>query len=266
MFGLLLVTALAYFATSTLLMASLISLKQGKPVQPVAMLREHTWLALAFAASASISGLVYMTHDAFGATVLLAAIPIIAMFLSTIHLLFRQAEADERVQKEKIAAAEREVAESARHVAALQASEQRFHSAFTRAAVGMVLVSRECRILQMNEALSHQLGRTENELVGEDLAQIVHADDIDMIRTEIGGLLRGDAAKFSTELRCLHGSGEAVWVAANGALFSAEGSGEHCLIMQTAGRHGAQARGSAAAAHRLPRRPHQPAESKLLSR
>lgn len=232
MFGLLLIATIAYFAASTLLMASLISLKQGRPLQPVAMLREHSWLALSFAASGSIAGLVYMTHDAFGTTVLLIAVPIIAMFLSTIHLFFRQAEADERVQKEKIAAAEREVAESARHMTALQASEQRFHSAFTHAAVGMVLVSRECRILQTNEALCLQLGQAESELVGKHLTDIIHADDIEMLRTEIGHLLSGAAGKFSAELRCVHGNGDAVWVASNGALFSAEGSGEHCLIMQ----------------------------------
>ncbi|MEO8134148.1 MAG: EAL domain-containing protein, partial [Betaproteobacteria bacterium] len=193
---------------------------------------EHSWLGLAFAASASIAGLVGMTQDAFGPTVLLVALPVIAMFLSTLHLFFRQAEAEDRVQGEKVAAAEREVAESARHMSELQASEERFHSAFTHAAVGMLLVSRDCRILQTNEALCEQLGRKESEVSGQDLMQIIHPDDIGMLNAEIGGLLSANASTFSTELRCVHGNGSVVWVASNGALFSAEGSGEHCLIMQ----------------------------------
>jgi diguanylate cyclase (GGDEF)-like protein/PAS domain S-box-containing protein len=220
-FAALLVTALAYFASGTLLMASLLSLKQGKPVRPLALLQSHGWLALAFAASASIAGLIHMTQDAFGATVLLVAAPIIAMFLSTIHLFFRQAEADERA-----------AAETARHMAALQASEERFHSAFTHAAVGMVLLSRDGRILQTNEALRQQLGRSGSELVGKDLAQVIHPDDIDMLRAEIGALVDGGAAKFATELRCLHANGDPVWVASDAALFNAAESGERCLIMQ----------------------------------
>ena len=47
-------------------------------------------------ASASIAGLVYVSFDRFGTPVLLAAVPIIAMFLATIHSYFRQSEAAER--------------------------------------------------------------------------------------------------------------------------------------------------------------------------
>ena len=231
-FGMLLLAALAYFATSTLLMASLISLKQGEPLKPWAMLREHSWLALAFVGSASISGLVYMTQDAFGATAVLVAVPIIATFLTTLHLFFRQAESDERVRQEKTAASERERAESSRHMAALQASEKRFHSAFTHAAVGMLLVARDGRIVQTNRAFCDQLGRDEGDLAGRDLMDIVHTDDIVKLRIEIGDLLAGTSNSFVRELRCVHGNGSTVWVASNGALFSADGTAEHCLIMQ----------------------------------
>jgi diguanylate cyclase (GGDEF)-like protein/PAS domain S-box-containing protein len=231
-FGLLLTLAVLYFASNTLLMASLISLKQSKPVQPIAMLREHAWLLLAFVASASISGLVYFTYRVFGTTVLVVVAPIIAMFLSTMNLLLRQAETEERIRKEKVAAAEKEVADTARHLAALQASEQRFHSAFTHAAVGMMLVSKELRILQTNEALRHQLARSEGELVSRDLAEIIDGGDIDALRTDIERLLAGDATRISAEVRCPRGDGGAVWAALDAARFSAEGSEDHCLIVQ----------------------------------
>jgi len=232
LFALLLVVAVGYFAASTLLMASLISIKRGEPIRPGRILADHIWLGLAYAASASISGLVYATFDAFGTTVLMAAIPIIAMFLSTLHFYFQKAEIDERVQTEKIAAAEREVAEAARHVTELQASEARFHSAFTHAAVGMMLVSQDSRILQTNEALCRLLGRDEGDLAGHELMQFVHADDVDLLRTEIAGLLAGSASHFAVELRCKHGDQTDVWVTLNGSFFNAEGSGERCLIVQ----------------------------------
>ncbi len=66
-----------------------------------------------------------------------------------------------------------------------------------------------------------------------------------MLRTEIRGLLGGASAKFAAELRCMHRDGDPVWVAANGALFSADGSDEHCMIMQlqdVTGRKRAEAR------------------------
>jgi signal transduction histidine kinase/DNA-binding response OmpR family regulator len=117
LFGGLIAFAVTYFAASTLLMVSLITLKRGERVQPLLLLRENVWIGIAYAASASIAGLVFVSFDKFGAPVLLAAIPIIGMFLSTLHFYFRHAEATERVQAERLASAElriaKEVAEAA---------------------------------------------------------------------------------------------------------------------------------------------------------
>jgi diguanylate cyclase (GGDEF)-like protein/PAS domain S-box-containing protein len=217
----LLATALGYFASNTLLMASLLSLKQGVPVRPLAAVTSRGWLAVSFAASACIAGLVWTTNGVFGAIVLLLAVPIIAMFLSTMYLFFRQAENDSRLAEE-----------AARHVLELRASEQRFHSAFTHAAVGMLLVSRDGRILQPNPAICQVLGMTESDLTGKRLEDIVHADDMPALRTAIGELLQGRSPQFATELRCTPHGGTAVWVSSSGALFSADGAEGHCLIMQ----------------------------------
>jgi signal transduction histidine kinase/DNA-binding response OmpR family regulator len=117
LFGGLIAFAVAYFAASTLLMVSLITLKRGERVQPLRLLREKVWIGVAYAASASIAGLVFASFDNFGAPVLLAGIPIIGMFLSTLHFYFRHAEATERVHTERLASAElrmaKEVAEAA---------------------------------------------------------------------------------------------------------------------------------------------------------
>ncbi len=232
LFALLLLAALAYFAASTLLKGSLASVRRGEPVRPIRLLKANGWLGLAFAASASISGLVYVSFDDFGSAMLLAVFPIIAMFLSTLHFYFRQVETNERARREKFAAAARAGAETARHVAQLQASENRFHSAFTHAAVGMMLVSKEYRILQANPALCHLLGRSETELTQSELKRIVHADDVDVLQAEITGLLGGADSKFTAEVRCLHSHGIDVWVSMNGSFFSAGDSGERCLIVQ----------------------------------
>src|SRR5438270_3591634 len=133
--------AIGYFACSTLLMASLITLKNGKAVKVPRILSANSWIGLAYLASAAIAGLVYIDDHRFATPALLAAVPIIAMFLATINARFRQSEA-----------AERELAQ-------LQQSETRLRSAFTHAAVGMLLLSPEGRIVQANDALAALLGR-----------------------------------------------------------------------------------------------------------
>ena len=70
---LLLCLALAYFAAGTLLMASLITLKAGKPLHPLRILRDHLWLALVYCASAAIAGLLYAGYEMLGSGIVLAA-------------------------------------------------------------------------------------------------------------------------------------------------------------------------------------------------
>src|SRR5438477_6025030 len=212
LFGMLLLLALAYCATSTLLMASLITLKRGERVQPLQLLRSHVWLGLVYAASASIACLLFVTFARFGAGVLLAAAPIIGMFLSTLHFYFQKIAATERAQREGIAASEREARDTERHFAQLQNSENRFHSAFTHAAIGMVLVSTDRRILLANEALCSLLEKPEAELIGTELTEIVHPEDVNVLRTKLATLLDGVGTGFTVELRCRQSQGLAVWV------------------------------------------------------
>jgi PAS domain-containing protein len=68
-----------------------------------------------------------------------------------------------------LAAREAEAAE--RHLRELQASERRFHSAFTHASIGMALLAFDGRILLANPALSTVLGEP-----AEALAQRMASD------------------------------------------------------------------------------------------
>src|SRR5262249_6605709 len=137
----LLALAAAHFALVTLLMGSLIALKTLEPVRPLQLLKNHRVLALVYLASASISGLLYFSVDRFGAAIVIAVVPIIIVFLSTHRFYFRQMEATEQAQRQRVLAAEREAQEAARHLAELQKSESRFLSAFSHAAIGMALIS-----------------------------------------------------------------------------------------------------------------------------
>jgi PAS domain S-box-containing protein len=194
--------ASGYFACSTLLMASLISLKNGKAVDVRRILSANSWIGLVYLASAAIAGLIYIYVGRFVTPALLAAAPIIAMFLATINARFRQSEAAER------------------DVAQLQESETRLRSAFTHAAVGMVLVSPEGRILQANDALAAMLGCTTAECTGIELWKLAHPDDADSLQAEMRGMLDGVVSPRATEHRFRHATGHDVWVSLHASIFS----------------------------------------------
>jgi PAS domain S-box-containing protein len=203
--------ASGYFACSTLLMASLISLKNGKAVDVRSILSANSWIGLVYLASAAIAGLIYIYVGHFVTPALLAAVPIIAMFLATINARFRQSEAAER------------------RVAQLQESETRLRSAFSHAAVGMVLVSRDGRILQANDAVAAMLGRTTADCTGIELWKLAHPDDADSLQAQLRGILDGALSPRATEHRFQHVTGHQVWVSLNTLLFS-----EGLSIMVTA--------------------------------
>jgi diguanylate cyclase (GGDEF)-like protein/PAS domain S-box-containing protein len=195
-------------------------------------LTNYGWVGLAYVASGSISGLIFLSFTQFGPAVLFATVPIIAMFLSTLHFYFRQAEASQIARRERTVAAEREAAQVARHLEEIRESEYRFQSAFTHAAFGMALVSAEGKLLQVNTALCRVLGASESDLTATDVRDLAHPDDIDLLLNELSRLQRGDIATIEMELRFLHRQGIDVWASLSVALFSEPGLSAPSLIVQ----------------------------------
>ena len=66
-------------------MISLLKLKRGEPIRPLQVLWSNGWLGIRYVASAAIAWLLYVSFEQFGASVLLLAVPIIALYLSTLH-------------------------------------------------------------------------------------------------------------------------------------------------------------------------------------
>jgi len=93
-------------------------------------------------------------------------------------------------------------------------------SAFTHAAVGMVLVSAEGRILQANDAVAAMLGRTTADCTGIELWKLAHPDDADSLQAELRGMLDGAVSPRATEHRFHHVTGHDVWVSLDASIFS----------------------------------------------
>ncbi len=230
--GVVMLFAVAYFFVNTTLITSVVYLKRSQRPTLPDWLGNFGWVGIAYAASASISGLLYLTFQKFGVPTLIVAVPIIAMFLTTMHYYFGQQEAAERANRDRVEAAEREAAQAARHVRELEASEKRFHSAFTHASIGMTLVSIDGSILQVNRALCVLLGFDEPDLIGHAFVDFVDAVDQHKLAEQMKRVDAEHARTFAVELRCRHRHSGEVWVSLASGFFSDTKSSAPCLIFQ----------------------------------
>ena len=224
--------ALAYFLINTLLVSALPRLKRNQPLQWSDLVGLFGWVGMAYAGSAALAALLYLTYRQSGSGVLMAMLPLLGMMLATLHYFFRQQEAAEAVRQAGAEAAEREAEVAARHVRELQASERRFHSAFTHASIGMALLSFEGRILMANRALRGLVGREDDDLLRVPFQDLVVFDDRAVLNEQLGLVNGREFDGFALELRCLHSRGEPVWVSAHCSFFSEPGSTAPCLILQ----------------------------------
>ena len=227
------VASVLYFLANTVSVSMVLTFKRGLRFSAREHLDNFGSIGIAYAGNASVAALLEIAVENTGISVLLGALPVIAMLLTTVHFFFRQQEADERMRRNRIEAAEREAEQMARHVNALKESEQRFHSAFTHASIGMALVSLEGRVLQANEALAELLGEPSDQgLVQRPFSEHVLDADVPLLEEQFGRILSRSMETFEIELRCRRHDGGEIWIAANCGFFSEPGSDAPCLILQ----------------------------------
>ena len=118
--GLLPAIAVAHFLLTGCLVRMVLHLKTDKPLRLDRLLGSFGWIGSIYAANAFIAALLYLTARQAGTIVLLAAGPMIALLLTTLHFHFRQREAEAAEVRARVEAAEREAAQTARHNAELR--------------------------------------------------------------------------------------------------------------------------------------------------
>ena len=94
----------------------------------------------------------------------------------------------------------------------LREAHLRFQSAFDNAPIGMALIAKDDRWLQVNDALCRITGHTEQALKATTLRAITHPDDIDLDTDDLEQLLSGEISNYQVEKRYRHAWGHHVWV------------------------------------------------------
>ena len=93
----------------------------------------------------------------------------------------------------------------------LRALEARFRMAFAQAPIGMVLLTPEGKITDVNQAYLDALGYTREELASRDSSSFTHPDDIEITKDLFASLLKGPHNTGSIEKRYFRKDGQMIW-------------------------------------------------------
>ena len=170
--------AVVPFALTTLPLMAMLALKKGSALKPWAWLADTSWMAAAYLASALLGGMVHLNAQRFGGAVFVISAAVVIGTVLLVRVTVLRQEADRLRQDERIAAAQREA----------EQHQQRFTAAFTHAAIGMVIVRDDDRILQVNQAVCALLRRPADELQGRAFQSLLHDGDVALFRRHAAGL------------------------------------------------------------------------------
>jgi diguanylate cyclase (GGDEF)-like protein/PAS domain S-box-containing protein len=229
-----------YFLLTALGVSGVPRLKRNEAFFEIASIFSvFRWVGIAYAGSASVAALLFFSYHQSGASILMVMLPLVGMLLVTLHFYFRQQEAAElaRDANAEMAAREAEMTARAvetdeRHWRELKASEQRFHSAFTHAAIGMALMAFDGRLLQVNPALCALLGADTDALLRSRIQALVVEDDLPRLTTQLALAGETDFDGFQCEVRCSRPDGSVVWLDVHCGFFTESGASLPCLILQ----------------------------------
>jgi diguanylate cyclase (GGDEF)-like protein/PAS domain S-box-containing protein len=102
----------------------------------------------------------------------------------------------------------------------LRESEERFHSSFELAAIGMALIALDGGFLQVNNSLCEIFGYTKEELLSSSLQMLTHGDHEDnVLDHHLRQLLADELPTFQIETECFHKvAGKTVWTMLSASL------------------------------------------------
>ncbi len=95
--------------------------------------------------------------------------------------------------------------------AALRESEERYRAVFDNAGIGIDLVGRDGRFVQVNNALKDMLGYTDKEFYQLRFSDITHPDDREVSRKMLDKVMRREISTYRLEKRYIKKDGSSMW-------------------------------------------------------
>ena len=94
----------------------------------------------------------------------------------------------------------------------LKESEEKFHSVFEQAAVGIARVSPTGAFLEVNQKLCDILGYSKAELIEKTFQEITHPDDLESDLNLVQQTLDNKRSTYNMEKRYFHKKGPTIWI------------------------------------------------------
>jgi PAS domain S-box-containing protein len=129
-----------------------------------------------------------------------------------------QMEAELFLRGRQLAESRRLVREREEVEAKLLASEALFSLAFAQAPIGMVLLTPDGLLVEVNQAFADMLGYTAEELITRDSSFYTHPDDNELTRNYFKSLRSGPHKTGSIEKRYFRRDGELLWARASATM------------------------------------------------
>jgi len=107
-----------------------------------------------------------------------------------------------------------------------QHSEALLRNVMENAAVGMLLIGLDGRVLYANRAFGQMLGYDPAECVGFDMSYIVHPECAASAGEQVKELLEGRIDGYRAERKYVHKDGNAIWVLVSVSLLRSERTGQ----------------------------------------
>ena len=86
-----------------------------------------------------------------------------------------------------------------------------FRALFEDAPVGIVVVDRDMKVVDVNDAYCQMLGYTEAEMMKTTITEVTHPDDRQRDREFVPLLLSGEVPRYKAEKRYIAKDGSIVW-------------------------------------------------------
>jgi PAS domain S-box-containing protein len=96
-------------------------------------------------------------------------------------------------------------------VEALRQSEERFRGMFEHASIGIVMFGPDLRIQRANPTYARMIETTESELIGRDVRELTHPDDVPRHAALAARLMTGEVDHYVIEQRYVLASGRTTW-------------------------------------------------------
>jgi PAS domain S-box-containing protein len=113
---------------------------------------------------------------------------------------------------------------------ALADSEELFRSAFSGAPIGIALSDFDGRLLRVNPALAHLLGRSVAQLLDMTVADITHPDDLSDDAANLAEVRTGAVRQHRVAKRYLHADGRSIAVEVFAASVRTAAGAPYCVV------------------------------------